>query len=127
MSEYLNKWFWIKDREGILDPALRDQWFIRGWEVLQCIEEKEDSLILNYRNSSKILPTLKSAVEERPAPVFLPNDKVKIIKKDIFAVVKEYLWHYNDQYYYYTLANENGKTLKKRYMEDELEKVEPTK
>ena len=81
MTEYLNKWFWIKDRSGILDPVARDQWFIRGWEALQCIEEKEDSVVLCYRNSSRIHPTLKSVLEERPAPSFLPNEKVRVIKK----------------------------------------------
>ena len=127
MTEYLNKWFWIKDRSGILDPVARDQWFIRGWEALQCIEEKEDSVVLCYRNSSRILPTLKSVLEERPAPSFLSNEKVRVIKKDLYAIVKQYLWHYNDQYYYYMLADENGKMLKKRYMADELEKVESSK
>ena len=127
MCEYLNKWFWIKDRSGILDPVARDQWFIRGWEALQCIEEKEDSVVLCYRNSSRILPTLKSVLEERPAPSFLPNEKVRVIKKDLYAVVKQYLWHYNDQYYYYMLADENGKPLKKRYKADDLEKVESAK
>lgn len=95
MSEYLNKWFWIKKRDGILDAVGRDQWFIRGWESLQCIEEKEDSLILCYRNSSRIIQVLKSALEERPAPAFLPNDKVRIVKKtsmrlleSIFGIIK---------------------------------------
>lgn len=127
MNKYLNKWFWIKNRDGILDPVLRNQWFIRGWESLQCIEEKEDSLILCYRNSSQIIPTLKSAIEERPAPAFLPNDKVRILKKASRAIVKQYFWHYKKQYYYYMLSDEKGKMFKKRYMADELEKVEDGK
>ncbi len=127
MSEYLNKWFWIKKRDGILDAVARDQWFIRGWESLQCIEEKEDSLILCYRNSSRIIRVLKSALEERPAPAFLPNDKVRIVKKNIHAIVRQYLWHYKDHYYYYMLVDKNGKMLKKRYMADELEKEASSK
>ncbi len=81
MNKYLNKWFWIKKRDGILDAIARGQWFIRGWEVLQCIEEKKDSAILCYRNNSMIIQVLKSALEERPAPAFLPNDNVRIVKK----------------------------------------------
>ncbi len=122
MNKYLNKWFWIKKRDGILDEVARGQWFIRGWEVLQCIEEKKDSVILCYRNNSMILQVLKSALEERPAPAFLPNDNVRIVKKNIYAVVWQYLWHYKKHYYYYTLVDKNGKMLKKRYIADELEK-----
>lgn len=95
MNKYLNKWFWIKKRDGILDEVARGQWFIRGWEVLQCIEEKKDSVILCYRNNSMILQVLKSALEERPAPAFLPNDNVRIVKKtsmrlfgNIFGIIK---------------------------------------
>lgn len=68
-----------------------------------------------------ILQVLKSALEERPAPAFLPNDNVRIVKKNIYAVVWQYLWHYK-KHYYYTLVDKNGKMLKKRYIADELEK-----
>ncbi len=122
MNKYLNKWFWIKKRDGILDAIARGQWFIRGWEVLQCIEEKKDSAILCYRNNSMIIQVLKSALEERPAPAFLPNDNVRIVKKNIYAIVRQYLWHYKKHYYYYMLVDKNGKMLKKRYIADELEK-----
>lgn len=58
---------------------------IRGREVLQCIEEKEASIVPCYRNNSKILSALKNAVKERPAPSFLPNEKVRVVKKRYMA------------------------------------------
>lgn len=127
MSEYLNKWFWIKDQNGILNAQERELWYPHGWNSLQCTEEKKDALTLFYASENIIIHAKKDCVEERPAPTFLYGDSVLIIKKQNKASVKYAVWHYNDQYYYYMLADENGKPLKKRYMADELEKLEAVK
>lgn len=127
MCEYLNKWFWIKDLDGILDSQECELWRTRHWNSLQCIGDNNDVLTLFYADKDITIHAKKDCVEERPAPKFIHGDIVLITKKQIRATVKHSIWHFNDHYYYYHVIDENGKTLKKRYMADELEKVESVK
>lgn len=127
MSEFLNKWFWIKNRDGILDPKERAFWSIRGINSLKCVGEDNDILILYYPNKTITIHCKKDCVEERPAPYFLTGDTVCITKKNITAVLKYSVWHFKGHYYFYHLVDQNGKLLKKRYMADELIKLEKSK
>ncbi len=127
MTEYLNKWFWIKDLDGILDLQERELWCKRHWNSLQCIGDNNDALTLFYASKNITIHARKDCVEERPAPKFVHGDVVLITKKHIQATVEKSIWHFNDCYYYYHVVDENGKMLKKRYMADELEKMETAK
>lgn len=127
MNDCMNKWFWIKDLDGILDSQERELWSKRHWNSLQCVGDNNDVLTLFYASGNITLHAKKECVEERPAPKFVHGDVVLITKKQIRATVKYSIWHFNDHYYYYHVVDENGKMLKKRYMADELEKVEPAK
>ncbi len=127
MSEYLNKWFGIKNLEGIPNSQEREIWYIYSWNSVQCIDESDGLLTLYYVDRDITIHAKNDAVEERPAPVFLHDDTVLITRKQLKAVVKYTIWHFNGHYYYYILADEKGKMLKKRYMADELEILEKAK
>ena len=116
-----------KKSDGILDSQEREIWSPYGWNSLQCVDENDDVLTLFYASGNITIHAKKDCVEERPAPAFLYGDSVIITKKQIKASVKYAIWHFNDHYYYYHVVDENGKMLKKRYMADELEKLESAK
>lgn len=127
MSEYLNKWFWIKRRDHIPNKEERDYLELRFNVILKCIGEKNDLLELYYHKRSKILHAYKADVVERPAPDLLSKDIVLIKKHNLKATVECFVWHFNDERYYYYLIDAKGKSMKKRYYIEELEKLEADK
>ncbi len=48
MREYLNKWFGIKNLEGIPNSQEREIWYVYSWNSVQCIDENDGLLTLYY-------------------------------------------------------------------------------
>lgn len=56
----------------------------------------------------------------RPNPAFSWGDFVYVPTKEMHAVIDDICWHFNEERYYFYLTC-NGKPVKKRYYEEDLE------
>lgn len=80
--------------------------------------ETADALEITFKGSRATVP--KAGLWYRPAPPFSWGDHVYVSSKDMHAEIDDICWHFKDKYYYFYLICD-GKSLKKRYLVQDLE------
>lgn len=115
------RWGWFNNApENICSNKLVADACFRG-ASLKVLSYDGDVAEVEYKGESDTVPSKN--LLEREVPKFSWGDAVTITSKSMDARVVDVCWHFKEKCFYYYLEDLDGKPIKKRYFEDELQGV----
>ena len=113
------KWGWFNNApENICSNKLVADACFRG-ASLKVLSDDGETATVEYKGEVGVVPSKN--LLERETPGFSWGDLVTILPKSMDARVVDVCWHFKEGRFYYYLEGLDGKPIKKRYFEDELQ------
>ncbi len=115
------KWGWFNNAPvDICGNKLVADACFRG-ASLKVLSDDGETASVEYKGEVDTVPS--KTLLERETPKFSWGDTVVIIPKSMGARVVDVCWHFKEKRFYYYLEELDGKPIKKRYFEDDLQAV----